>query len=301
VNPAPPAGGMLRLEKPPGPTSRDVVDDVVGALGVKRVGHAGTLDPFAQGLLLVVWGRATGLVPYLQRYPKTYEVEAEFGRTTDTQDGTGVTLAVRDASGLDAAGVRDALPAFRGTVRQVPPMYSAVKQAGRRLYEHARAGREVAREPRERTVFTFDLTEFSSPRARFRVTCEGGTYVRTLVHDLGAALGTGACVLRLERTAVGPHRLEGALAADRLRAPDRAAILAHAVAPAAALPDWPEIRIQDPAEAREVVCGSWRDAAGRAAGEGEYRVTGPEGNLLAVVRGGRPVRLLRVFGGPEGD
>jgi len=292
-----PEPGVLRVNKPSGPTSRDVVNRVVRGLGIRRVGHAGTLDPFAEGLLLIAWGSATGLIPYLQQYRKTYEVEAEFGRVTNTQDRTGATLAETNADGLCEEAVQEALAGFRGRISQVPPMYSAVKHEGRRMYELARAGQEVPREPRERTVYVFELTAFDAPRARFRVTCEGGTYVRTLIHDLGAMLGPGACVVRLERTAIGPHACEGAVPADWLPGPDRAAVLGQALTPAAALPDWPEIRIGEEREEREVLCGSWRDTAGRAAEGREYRITGREGRLLALARGGRPVRLLRVMGG----
>ncbi len=289
---------VLVAAKPEGPTSREVVDLAVRVLGTRRVGHAGTLDPFASGVLLVAWGRATGLVPYLQQYPKTYEASVRFGRITDTQDRTGAVLEERNPASVTEAAVRRALEPFRGTIMQVPPMFSALKHDGRRLHELARAGTTVERAGRERTVHELELLEFAPPVARLRVVCSAGTYVRTLAHDLGEALGPGASLDALSRTAIGPHRLAAALPAGRILALTRAELLERALAPSEALPDWPAVSLS-PGEAREVLNGSWRDPGGRLAGIERARLLDREGRLLALASGGGSVRLLRVFGERE--
>jgi tRNA pseudouridine55 synthase len=294
VKAPPPAPGMLILDKPAGPTSRRLVDDVVRVLGTRRVGHAGTLDPFARGVLLVAWGKATAFVPYLQDYEKSYEAVVRFGRVTDTQDRLGETIEEHDASGLTAEAVEAALPGFRGEILQVPPMYSALKQNGRRLYELARRGETVDREPRRRRVSRLELAAWTPPVARLVVTCSSGTYVRTLAHDLGAALGPGASLDELTRTAVGPHRLEGAVAGDGVASLSREELLARAVPPAGVLPDWPAVVL--PAdETVAAASGSWRDPRDRIPGAGRYRLLDETGRLLALARGGEEPRLLRVF------
>ncbi len=295
----PPPPGLLAVDKPAGPTSRDVVDLVCRALGTRRVGHAGTLDPFARGVVLVAWGKATGLVPYLQEYPKSYLARVRFGVETDTQDRTGAVLAERDPGPLTEASVAAALEPFRGVILQVPPMYSALKQDGERLYRRARRGETVAREPRERRVDRLDLVAWDPPRAELQVVCSAGTYVRTLAHDLGRSLGPGAHLEALTRTAVGPYRLEDALPAARIPELGREVILARSVDPARALPDWPRV-VLPPEEAREVRHGSWRDPRGVAAAPTPLRILDEEGRLLAVARGGRPPRLLRVLA-PAGE
>lgn len=291
-----PRSGMLRMHKPPGVTSRRVVDRVRRAVASRRVGHAGTLDPFAEGLLLVAWDKATALVPYLHIYPKTYLVTAEFGRVTDTQDRTGATIATADPSGITTGAIESALAGFRGKVLQIPPMFSAVKHRGRRLYEFAREGKEVERPSREREVYRFELCTWEAPRATFEVQCAGGTYIRTLIHDLGRVLGPGATVTELLRTTVGPHRLEGALSLEELESLDGDALLARRISLAEVLPDWPRVTVEEPREADAIRCGSWTDPRGLLAAGGEYRITSAAGGLLALARGGERTRLLRVLG-----
>lgn len=293
--------GVLCLHKPSGPTSRDMVNRVMRILGTRRVGHAGTLDPFAEGLLLVAWGKDTGLVPYLQDHLKTYEARVRFGVSTDTQDRTGTVLETRSAAHLTPETIRGSLGSFRGIIRQTPPMYSALKQEGERLYRLAREGKEVARAPRECRVDAFDLLEWDAPVGVFRITCSRGTYVRTLAHDLGRALETGASLDRLLRTRVGPHDLEHAVDVRHLNDLDRDGLLALALRPAEALPDWPTCTVNGE-EAEAVGRGSWRDPRGRLTDAGSYRILDEAGNLLALARGGSgtPVKLLRVLaeGGP---
>jgi tRNA pseudouridine55 synthase len=195
--------GVLVVDKPAGMTSHDVVDEVRRKLDVKKVGHAGTLDPDATGILVLGVGRATRLLDIAQAYPKRYRAHARFGITTSTQDASGEVLERGDASAVDADGIADALGAFQGEIEQVPPMVSAVKVGGERLYEKARRGEEVERDARKVVVYAFDLLELTrgdEPEARFDVICSAGTYVRTLVHDLGEALGCGAHLTSLRRT-----------------------------------------------------------------------------------------------------
>lgn len=211
--------GVLNIYKPPGPTSHDVVARVRRAVGVKRVGHAGTLDPMARGVLVVCVGPATRIIEYFGALPKSYMAEMVLGIATDTQDTTGRVIEERRAGHLRADDLHGALAAFRGPILQVPPMVSAVKHEGERLYRLARAGREVERAARPVTIHALECLEFQPgerPRARLAVTCSGGTYVRTLCADIGAALGVGAAMSDLERTAVGPFRVEESLPLDDL-------------------------------------------------------------------------------------
>jgi tRNA pseudouridine55 synthase len=298
VKPPPPEPGMLILDKPSGPNSRRVVDWVVRVLGTRRVGHAGTLDPFASGVLLVAWGKATALVPYLQEYEKCYEALVRFGRTTNTQDRLGEVVEERDPSALTAETVAAGLAGFRGRILQVPPMFSALKRDGERLYELARRGETVERAPRERQVSRLDLLEWDPPLARLAVTCSSGTYVRTLAHDLGLALGPGASLDELVRTSVGPHGLDAALPAAEVEAMNRSDLLARATSPAGALPDWPTAALP-PEEAVAAAAGSWRDPQGRLTEERGYRLLAEDGRLIALAWGGKASRLLRVFAEPE--
>lgn len=195
--------GILVVDKPAGMTSHDVVDEARERFGTRKVGHAGTLDPDATGILVLGLGRGTRLLDIAQAYPKRYRAEARFGVTTTTQDASGEVVDRAPAGDLDADRVATALESFQGDIEQVPPMVSAVKVGGERLYEKARRGEEVEREPRPVTIYSFDLLEFAAgdePVARFDVVCSAGTYVRTLVHDLGAAVGTGAHLTSLRRT-----------------------------------------------------------------------------------------------------
>lgn len=290
--------GVLPVNKPAGPSSRRIVDQLIRVLGTRRVGHAGALDPFARGLLLIVWGRATGLVPYLQDYPKHYLARVRFGQVTDTQDRTGTVLEERDANDLTEDAVKEALPRFRGRVSQIPPMYSALKHEGRRLYAIARDGEHVERTAREQVVDRFELVDWDPPFARFEVICSRGTYVRTLAHDLGAAVGVGAHLDDLIRTAIGPYALEDAVPPADIPVMDEDDVRRYARDPAEALPDWPAITVPVE-EARLVVHGSWRDPERRATVVQGYRVVDEGGALLALARGGPEVKLLRVFAESE--
>ncbi len=212
---------MALVAKPAGPTSHDVVDQVRRALATRRVGHLGTLDPFAAGLLVIVVGRATRLAPYAAGWAKAYEGVIRLGRTTSTDDTTGHTTAISDAwQSLDEAQVEAALARFRGAYQQQPPAYSAVKVAGERAYRRARRGEAVTLAPRRVEVEVFELVGLELPDVRFRATVSGGTYLRSLARDVGEELQCGAHLAELVRTQVGPFRLDAAVAPEALTAGD---------------------------------------------------------------------------------
>lgn len=219
--------GFLLIDKPFGVTSHDVVNQVRRRLGVRRVGHAGTLDPVCTGLLVVAVGPATRLLRFLSLEPKEYEGVMKLGEATSTQDAEGEVVSSSDPSSITLDALGDAAQRLVGELQQLPPMYSAVKVGGKKLYEYARAGKEVEREPRTVTVHRFEVHSLEMPLARFRVRCSGGTYVRTLVHDLGESAGVGAHVVELRRTAAGVFRVEDATSPEeaseeRLLAPEEA-------------------------------------------------------------------------------
>lgn len=192
--------GIIIIDKPAGWTSMDVCAKLRGILHEKRVGHAGTLDPMATGVLPVFVGQATKAVSFAENGRKVYEAVLQLGRVTDTQDTTGETLE-EHAVTVTADDVRAALPRFLGEIEQIPPMYSAIKVNGQKLYDLARQGKEVARKPRRITIYDLALMEeLGNGQYALRVECSKGTYIRTLCHDLGQALGCGGCMAALRRT-----------------------------------------------------------------------------------------------------
>lgn len=211
--------GILNVKKPSGPTSHDVVARIRRISGVKKVGHAGTLDPPASGVLLVCIGHATRVIEYLVDWRKSYRVAAVFGVETDTEDASGSVIRESDASHVTVHLFESAREGFIGRISQVPPMVSAVHHEGRRLYELARAGQTVEREAREVEVYGIRLVDFTPgerPVAVLDVDCSKGTYIRTLCADIGDTLGCGAHVSALERTAVGCFHVEDALSLDEI-------------------------------------------------------------------------------------
>ena len=211
--------GVLVLDKPAGMSSAQAVDHVRKRLGVKRAGHGGTLDPIATGVLAVCLGEATKLAGYLQADDKAYEAELVLGVETDTLDRTGQVTSTRDASGVTREQIEAALLARMGEHDQMPPMFSAIKIDGRRLYHRARQGEEVERETRRVRFDQLDLLEFvpgSPPRIRIAMACSKGTYVRSLIADLGTDLGCGAHMTELRRTRSGVFSIEQAHDLDRL-------------------------------------------------------------------------------------
>jgi len=211
--------GLIAIDKPAGPTSHDLVDEVRRLAGIKRVGHTGTLDPGASGLLLVCLGRATRLVRFLQRGTKVYEGSLTLGITTDTLDSFGAETG-RSPCNAGPDDVIFAMRSLTGLIPQTPPMASALKVGGRKLYELARKGEVVRREARPVRVDRFELRAFDDgeyPVVRFEVACGAGTYIRSLAADLGARLGCGAYLSALRRTANGPYTLDDAYTLDELR------------------------------------------------------------------------------------
>ncbi len=209
--------GLLNINKPSGPTSHDIVARVRRGTGIKKVGHAGTLDPLATGVLVLCLGPATRLSEYIMHAPKTYRARVHFGVETDTYDAQGTVVAENPAA-PDRDAVLAALEQFRGDIMQVPPMYSAIKRSGKKLYELAREGREVERPPRPVTLSRLALVAWEPPFATLEIDCSPGTYIRSLAHDLGQALGTGAHLAALERSASGQFTLADATAWDDLSA-----------------------------------------------------------------------------------
>lgn len=270
--------GFLAIDKPAGPSSHDVVARVRRATGVRRVGHAGTLDPPASGLLVVALGRATRLIRFIQDLPKEYVATARFGIGTDTLDATGEVVETT-AMAVSADDVRAALGRFTGTVSQVPPMVSALKVGGERLYRIARRGEEVERAARPVEILELELLDFETsahPLVTFRVVCGKGTYVRSLADDVARSLGGPAHLVALRRTRVGPFAVgPGAVSLDDLdRWPERL------VAPAEALAHLPSLTVP-PSVAEAVRHGRAIDAPAA----GTLRVLDEDGRLLAVYVG----------------
>lgn len=205
--------GIINVYKEPGYTSHDVVARLRGILKQKKIGHTGTLDPAAEGVLPVCLGAGTRLCDMLADRTKTYEAVLLLGVTTDTQDTTGQVLEVHEAqaASLSEEQVCRAIQGFVGDYAQIPPMYSALKVNGKKLYQLARAGKEVEREARPVQILELTILEMNLPRVRIRVTCSKGTYIRTLCHDIGNALGCGGCMEHLLRTRVDSFRVEDSL------------------------------------------------------------------------------------------
>jgi tRNA pseudouridine55 synthase len=310
--------GVLVCDKAAGMTSHDVVARVRRLAGQRRVGHGGTLDPPATGVLVVALGRATRLLPFLPTEPKRYLAAVAFGAETDTLDAAGAVTATADASELDEARLRAAMAGFVGPQEQVPPMVSAVKVGGERLYAKARRGEQVDRAPRPIVVHGLELRGFSGgerPLATVEVVCSGGTYVRSLAADLGRAVGTLAHLASLRRTAVGrfteaaAHRLEdlegggsGGLKERSGSPPEHRGSgglkersgsppvdggsgglgkLAAAVLDPAAAMDPAAVRALTPSEASALSTGRTLDPTGRS---DPVAAVGPDGRLVAVIQ-----------------
>ncbi|PYM93719.1 MAG: tRNA pseudouridine(55) synthase TruB [Candidatus Rokuibacteriota bacterium] len=289
--------GVLVVDKGPGATSFDVVAIARRRLGVRRIGHAGTLDPDATGVLPVLVGEATKLTPYLVDHEKEYLATVRFGLTTDTHDVSGRVLSETPVAEISPDRLADACRGLVGRIKQVPPMYSAVHHEGRRLYELARAGIEVERAPREVFVRSITLEELDGPRATLRVVCGKGTYVRVLAADLGAALGCGAAVERLVRLRVGPYEVRDAVSWGELL--DREIDLWSRVRLVeTALAGWPVVRLDGPSVAifthgqPAAVMPPAVDAGGFV------RVHGFGGPLIGVgelIAGGSKVKPVRIL------
>jgi tRNA pseudouridine55 synthase len=264
------------VDKPAGITSHDVVAHCRRALGQRQVGHGGTLDPSATGVLLVGAGTATRLLRFLAVLPKSYEGEVVLGVDTATLDADGDVVATHDMAGVTLADVRQAATRFVGEIEQVPPMVSAVKVGGRRLHELAREGVEVEREARPVVVHRLDVDD--GPEAgvvRISVDCSSGTYVRTLAADLGAALGGGAHLRRLRRTAIGPFTLDDARPLDEV-GPDTL------LPPAAAVRHLAAVTVDEETAAAVAHGAVLARGVGPFEGDGPWAVLDGAGALVAV-------------------
>jgi len=261
--------GLMLVDKPSGVTSHDVVDVVRGSLRTRKVGHAGTLDPMATGLLILGVGRATRLLRYLGDLSKSYAATGRLGEETDTLDADG--QIVRSAPvDVSRAEIEEACAALVGDSLQTPPAYSAVKVGGRKLYEAARRGHGLEAPVRRIRVDAFEVSAFDGRDVEVRITCSGGTYVRVLVADVGRALGCGAHLVRLRRTAIGPFRVEEA------RPPG----VGEPLPIERAIGHLPSVHL----DAEEARAASHGRLLGPAAIDGPYAVFGPDGALKGIYR-----------------
>ncbi len=296
--------GFLVVDKPSGWTSHDVVDAARGWLGTRRVGHLGTLDPLATGVLPLAVRAATKLVPYVVDRDKVYEGTIRLGVETDTLDAEGRVLRRHEGAWPDEALVLDAMARFVGELHQVPPMFSAVKKDGVPLHKLAREGVEVEREPKPVRIDRFELRKYQPPHLEIEVRCSGGTYVRVLAADLGARLGCGAHLADLRRTRSGPFGLAQACTPEALREEAAAgAIERRLLSPLDAL-GLPALRLE-PHEVEAIAHGSEITADVPADAPGA-RVVGHDGSgrVVAVLerlpgRRLRPLRVLEPFAGPR--
>ncbi len=291
--------GVLVIDKPSGPTSFDVVKRVRALLGVKKAGHTGTLDPMATGVLPICLGEATKVAGFILEGEKAYDAVVRLGVETDTLDADGRVVAEHPVPPLSRESLERVLDRFRGTFAQRPPMFSAVKVGGKRLYELARAGEEVPRQSREVTVHELLLRDFSSTELTLSVRCSKGFFVRVLAQDIGAALGSGAHLRALRRTKSGPFGLERALTLEQLEAHvgrgELSSVGRHLVTIEDALAELPELRV-DAGGATHVSHGVPLEVS--MSNGGPIRVVGPAGRLLALadVERGR-LKYRRVLSG----
>ena len=237
--------GYIVIDKPKGWTSHDVVAKVRRIVDERRVGHAGTLDPAATGVLPVAVGLATRTIEYLAAADKSYRATIRFGVSTDSADAEGDVIATADASGISLEAIESALQDLRGEISQVPPMHSAIKVNGRRLYDLARKGETVEIAPRTVTITQLDIVEWSQPDLVVDVTCSKGTYIRSLARDVGEALGPGAHLAALRRTRTGPFTLDESLSLDELSERlERDGWEQVSLAPDAVIGDMPRLQLE---------------------------------------------------------
>jgi len=287
--------GILNIDKPAGMTSYDVVGRVRRLAKQKRVGHAGTLDPDATGVLLVCLGEATRLAEYLADAGKEYDALLVLGATTTTEDASGEVVTEADANHLNEADVVRVLPQFIGDIQQIPPMVSAVHHEGKRLYELARQGIIVEREARTVRVERIELSDFQSgqrPTARLEIACGKGTYIRTLCADIGATLGVGGHMGSLRRTSVGDFGVETAIPLDALT---EETLGTRLVSPSEAMGNWPA-QIASETEQTDIQHG--RTISTQLADCEIVKITDAQNELLALARAETgTLRPFKVFSG----
>ena len=268
--------GIIIIDKPAGWTSMDVCAKLRRVMGERRVGHAGTLDPLATGVLPVFVGRATRAVEFAERGEKEYIATLRLGVVTDTQDVTGTVLEEHSAQ-VSRAELEAVLPRFTGEIQQIPPMYSALKQNGKKLYELARQGKTVERKPRNITISGLEVLEQQSGREfLLRVRCSKGTYIRTLCHDIGQALGCGGVMATLRRTMAAGFDLGQAVTMDEILSAENAPALLRSVD--SYFGDYPAVRISGEAERR---CRNGNQFSSKGE-NGRFRVYGESGEFLML-------------------
>ena len=285
--------GIIIIDKPQEWTSNDVVSRLRRVFNTRRIGHGGTLDPMATGVLPVFVGRATRGVEFFEHAEKVYEATLRFGLTTDTEDITGKTITACEVH-LTEEDLLAVLPKFRGDILQVPPMYSAIKVNGQKLYDLARKGREVERQPRPITIHELELLAFSGSEARLRVRCSKGTYIRTLCKDIGEALGCGGCMAALRRVEAGEYTLEGSIPLRQLLDISEAGEdVEHLLRPVDTMFASHEKLSLNEKQARLVKNGN---AFASDCADGTYRVYAPDGEFLALCKAeGGKVSTIKSF------
>ncbi len=273
--------GIINVNKPSGPTSFAIVAHIKRLIGEKRIGHGGTLDPLASGVLPLFLGRATRLVEYLHEYPKTYLADIILGIATDTFDVEGQVVATTDASEVAQEEVSAALAHFRGVITQTPPSYSALKRNGRPLYELARQGLMPEASPRQTTIYRLEIVAFQPPLLTLNIECGKGTYIRSLANDLGRELGVGAHLTSLVRTSYGPFYINDAVDSHRLAEAAAQNTISSFVQPLdAVLAPWPAVTLTE-AQEQAVRFGQQLSIEAREAHR--LRAYGKDGRLLALL------------------
>ncbi len=273
--------GFLNIDKPLHLTSHDVVARLKRGLHIDKIGHAGTLDPLASGVLVICVGTATRLSEYVMDTTKRYRARVRLGATTTTYDAEGEVTSERDASHITRDDVTRALISFVGDIQQVPPMYSAIKQGGKKLYNLARAGQTVEREPRSISINSLNIIEWSPPEFTLDVVCSAGTYIRSLAYDVGEALGVGAHLSGLIRSASGSFTLENAHSLDALL--NDAEWQRHLITMDAPLTYLPAVPL-DAENFEHIVHG--RVIPGEAVEGTVARAYAPDGHFIAILQGG---------------
>ena len=285
--------GIILVDKPSGWTSHDVVGKLRGILHERRIGHSGTLDPLATGLLVVFVGRATRAVEFAEADRKRYVAGLRLGTVTDTQDISGNIISQCDCHASEDE-LKDALRKFIGDIQQIPPMYSAIKVGGKKLYELARKGESVERNPRNITIFSAEITGRENDDYILDVCCSKGTYIRTLCHDIGESLGCGACMSSLRRTEAGIFSLENAHKISEIQAAAGCGRISDMILPVDSLfARYPELKVNAKAEAK-LRCGNIINCDAQ---EGKYRVYSEKGEflLLGEVYGGKLKTIKNFF------
>lgn len=273
--------GLMLVDKPAGPSSHKVVSIVRQGTGIRKVGHAGTLDPRASGVLVLCLGSATRLSEFLSIASKCYEAVIRFGTSTETYDAEGDAVRVTHTA-PEASAIRALIPGFVGEIEQIPPPYSAIKIKGKKAYELARKGEQVNLEPRKITIYNLELVDYSPPDLTIRVECSAGTYIRSLAHDFGEALDVGAHLASLRRVKSGPFTLEDCVSLSELEQSFVTGGWDQFVRPAAdALPDLPKVELQG-SQLDNVLNGRRIPAATTV--QGMARAIGPDGDLVALLQ-----------------